>query len=75
MVTYGLDANRALNEREDARDHAVHNQGTAAVAWRCGAAPLPGGTGIALMQGTALVQRLAGHDHRAEPLLAGGVPP
>ena len=53
VVTYGLESNRSLNTQT--LGITPYTTADGSVAWRCGAAPLPSGAGIAVMQGTTYV--------------------
>ena len=52
QVTYGLEANASL--RTQTLEMVPYTTPDGSVAWRCGAAPVPAGTGIALMTGAAI---------------------
>jgi type IV pilus assembly protein PilA len=53
VVTYGLEANRALNTQT--LGITPYTTADGSVAWKCGAAPAPSGSGIAVMQGSAVI--------------------
>ena len=52
-ITYGNEANKAIGNPSLTLELVPYTTADQSVAWRCGGAPVPTGTGVAIMSGAA----------------------